>query len=71
MSGLAGYIGMWISVRANVRTAAAATRSYQESIDTALRGGAVCGLLVVGLCASGLPPPATARSRGHSPTRPS
>jgi len=54
MSGLAGYIGMWISVRANVRTAAAATRSYQESIDTALRGGAVCGLLVVGLCVFGL-----------------
>ena len=41
-------------VRANVRTAAAATRSYQESIDTALRGGAVCGLLVVGLCVFGL-----------------
>ncbi len=54
MSGLAGYIGMWISVRANVRTAAAATRSYQESIDTALRGGAVCGLLVVGLCVFGI-----------------
>jgi Na+/H+-translocating membrane pyrophosphatase len=54
MSGLAGYIGMWISVRANVRTAAAATRSYQSSIDTALRGGAVCGLLVVGLCVFGL-----------------
>ena len=54
MSGMAGYIGMWISVRANVRTAAAATRSYQESIDVALRGGAVCGLLVVGLCVFGL-----------------
>ena len=50
MSAMAGYVGMFVSVRANVRTAAAATRSYQESIDVALRGGAVCGLLVVGLC---------------------
>ena len=54
MSGIAGYIGMWISVRANVRTAAAATRSYQEAIDTGMRGGAVCGLLVVGLCVFGI-----------------
>ena len=54
MSGVAGYVGMWISVRANVRTAAAATRSYQEAIDVGLRGGAVCGLLVVGLCVLGL-----------------
>ena len=54
MSGMAGYVGMFISVRANVRTAAAATRSYQEAIDVALRGGAVCGLLVVGFCVLGI-----------------
>ena len=54
MSALAGYVGMFISVRANVRTAAAATRSYQEAIDVGLRGGAVCGLLVVGLCVGGI-----------------
>ena len=54
MSGIAGYVGMWMSVRANVRTAAAALDSYQLAIDVALRGGAVCGLLVVGLCVVGL-----------------
>ncbi len=54
LSGVAGYVGMWMSVRANVRTAAAALDSYQLAIDVALRGGAVCGLLVVGLCVVGL-----------------
>ncbi len=54
MSAAAGYVGMWISVRANVRTAAAALRSYEEAINVALRGGAVCGLLVVGSCVFGL-----------------
>ena len=45
---------MWMSVRANVRTSAAALRSYQEAIEVSLRGGAVCGLLVVGLCVLGI-----------------
>src|ERR1700674_894511 len=48
-SGLAGYIGMYISVRANVRTASAATRSLKEAITVSLRGGAVSGFLVGGL----------------------
>ena len=38
-SGVAGYVGMWMSVRANVRTAAAALTSYQDAIDVALRAG--------------------------------
>eukprot|EP00301_Raphidiophrys_heterophryoidea_P020366 c5076_g1_i1.p1 GENE.c5076_g1_i1~~c5076_g1_i1.p1 ORF type:complete len:810 (+),score=244.87 c5076_g1_i1:352-2430(+) len=54
LSATAGYVGMWIAVRANVRTAAAAMRSYDASIKIALRSGAVCGLLVVGLCVFGI-----------------
>ncbi len=44
---IAGYIGMWISIRANIRTASAARRSLNEALQTALRAGAVSGLLVV------------------------
>ena len=53
-SAVAGYIGMFVSIRANIRTAAAAMTSLNKALQIALRGGAVSGLAVVSMSLLGV-----------------
>jgi Na+/H+-translocating membrane pyrophosphatase len=53
-SGIAGYMGMWVSIRTNIRVAAAAMNSLNAALQTALRGGAVSGLFTVAMSLLGV-----------------
>ena len=53
-SGIAGYVGMWVSVRANVRVSGAARRSAREALQVALRAGGFSGMIVVGMTVFGV-----------------
>ncbi|MEP6766845.1 MAG: sodium-translocating pyrophosphatase [Gemmatimonadaceae bacterium] len=53
-SGIAGYMGMWVSIRTNIRVAAAATNSLNDALRVALRGGAVSGLFTVAMSLVGV-----------------
>jgi K(+)-stimulated pyrophosphate-energized sodium pump len=67
-SSVAGYIGMWVSIRANIRTASAARTSLNEALQIAMRGGAVSGLFVVAMSLLGVGGLyALLHSLGHDP----
>lgn len=53
-SGIAGYVGMWVSVRANVRVSSAARRSAREALQVATRAGGFSAIIVVGMAVIGV-----------------
>ncbi|PKA52779.1 Pyrophosphate-energized membrane proton pump 3 [Apostasia shenzhenica] len=53
-SGIAGYVGMWISVRANVRVSSAARRTAREALQIAVRAGGISAMVVVGMAVLGV-----------------
>lgn len=53
-SGIAGYVGMWVSVRANVRVSSAARRSAREALQVAVRAGGFSAMIVVGMAVIGV-----------------
>ena len=68
-SGISGYIGMYVAVKSNSRTASAATRSLGEALMVSLRGGAVSGFLVVALSLLGVSLIYFLYSIGNNPER--
>jgi K(+)-stimulated pyrophosphate-energized sodium pump len=69
-SVIAGYIGMWVSIRANIRTAAAVRSSLNDGLQIAMRGGAVSGLFVVAMSLLGVGGLyALLESLGHDPQK--
>src|SRR5712692_8660872 len=69
-SVIAGYIGMWVSIRSNIRTASAVRTSLNDALRIALRGGAVSGLFVVAMSLLGVGGLYTLlQSMGHDPQK--
>ena len=69
-SVIAGYVGMWVSIRANIRTASAVRSSLNEGLQIAMRGGAVSGLFVVAMSLLGVGGLyALLESFGHDPQK--